>query len=75
MALEVWMWVAFGVFVVAMLLVDLLAFGGRSEQVPMRRAVGWSIAWTLLGVGFAGFLWWWQGRAPAEEYVAGFLIE
>ena len=24
---------------------------------------------------FAGFLWSWQGRAPAEEYLAGFLIE
>jgi len=75
MALEVWMWAAFGVFVVAMLLVDLLAFGGRSEQVSLRRAVGWSVGWTLLGVGFAGFLWWWEGRAPAEEYLAGFLIE
>jgi tellurite resistance protein TerC len=75
MALEAWMWAAFGVFVAAMLLVDLLAFGGRSERVPMRRAVGWSIGWTLLGVAFAGFLWWWQGRTPAEEYLAGFLIE
>ena len=39
MALEAWMWVAFGVFVVAMLLVDLLAFGGRGGQVlaPARR--------------------------------------
>ncbi len=75
MALEMWMWAAFGVFVVAMLLVDLLAFGGGGEQVSLRRAVGWSAGWTLLGVGFAGFLWWWQGRAPAEEYLAGFLIE
>ena len=43
--------------------------------MSLRRAVGWSVGWTLLGVGFAGFLWWWQGRAPAEEYLAGFLIE
>jgi tellurite resistance protein TerC len=69
------MWVAFGAFVVAMLLVDLLGFGGRGERVPFRRAVAWSVAWTLLGVGFAAFLWLWQGRAPAEEYLAGFLIE
>jgi tellurite resistance protein TerC len=69
------MWAAFGVFVVAMLLVDLLAFGGRSERVSLPRAVGWSVGWTLLGVGFAGFLWWWHGRATAEEYLAGFLIE
>jgi tellurite resistance protein TerC len=75
MELEIWMWAAFGLFVVALLVVDLLAFGGRSEPVPLRRAVWWSVGWTLLGLGFAGFLWWWQGRTPAGEYLAGFLIE
>ena len=75
MELELWMWAAFGAFVVALLVVDLIAFGGRAERVPFRRAVVWSIAWTGLGLAFAGFLWWWQGRTPAEEYLAGFLIE
>ncbi|MGE5691693.1 MAG: TerC family protein [Pseudomonadota bacterium] len=75
MQLELWMWGAFGAFVVAMLVVDLVAFGRRGEEISFRRAVGWSIAWTVLGVAFAGFLWWWQGRGPAEEYLAGFLIE
>jgi tellurite resistance protein TerC len=73
--LEIWMWVAFGVFVVAMLLVDLAAFGRRGEEIPLRRAVVWSIGWSLLGVAFGGFLWLWQGRVPAGEYFAGFLIE
>ncbi len=75
MELELWMWGAFGVFVVAMLVVDLAAFGGRGEEISVRRAVGWSIGWTALGLAFGGLLWWWQGRAPAEEYLAGFLIE
>jgi tellurite resistance protein TerC len=75
MELELWMWGAFGVFVVAMLVVDLVAFGGRGREISVRRAVGWSIGWTALGLAFGGFLWWWQGRAPAEEYLAGFLIE
>jgi tellurite resistance protein TerC len=75
MELDLWMWAAFGLFVVAMLLVDVVAFGRRGREVSFRRAVGWSIGWTLLGVGFAGFLWSWQGRTPAEEYLAGFLVE
>ncbi|HSK14845.1 MAG TPA: TerC family protein [Gaiellaceae bacterium] len=75
MQLEVWMWVAFGVFVVGMLIVDLVAFGNRGEEIPLRRAVAWSIGWTALGVAFGGFLWLWQGRVPAGEYFAGFLIE
>ena len=75
MQLDPWMWVAFGTFVVAMLAVDLVAFGRRGEEIPFRRAFGWSVGWTALGAGFAAFLWWWQGTTAAEEYLAGFLIE
>ena len=56
MELELWMWVAFGAFVVLMLIVDLVAFGHRGETISFRRAVGWSIGWTALGVAFAGFI-------------------
>jgi tellurite resistance protein TerC len=73
--LELWMWLAFGGFVAAMLLVDLLAFGRRAEPIPLRRSVAWSLGWALLGLAFAAFLWLWQGREPAGEYLAGFLIE
>jgi len=69
------MWLAFGCSVAAMLLVDLLAFGRRGERIPLRRALVWSVAWTLLGLAFAVFLWLWQGREPAGEYLAGYLIE
>lgn len=72
---EPWAWVAFGAFVAAMLLVDLALFGRRGRKISMRRAVGWSIGWTALGLGFAVLLWAWQGREPAGEYLAGFLIE
>ncbi len=74
MELEIWMWGAFGAFVVAMLVVDLLGFG-RGGEISLRRAVGWSIGWTALGLIFGGFLWAWQGGAVAEQYLAGFLIE
>ena len=75
MELESWMWVAFGAFVALMLLVDLVAFGHRGEAISFRRAVGWSIGWTALGFAFAGFLWAWQGATPANEYLAGFILE
>jgi tellurite resistance protein TerC len=72
---EPWTWIAFGAFVVAMLLVDLALFGRRGREVSMRRAIGWSSGWTALGLAFAVVLWAWQGREPAGEYLAGFLIE
>jgi len=70
-----WVWLAFGLLVVGLLALDLLAFGRRKETIPFRRAVVWSIAWTAVGLGFAGVLWAWQGSDPAGEYLAGFLIE
>ena len=75
MDVDLWIWIAFGVFVAAMLALDLLAFGRRGEVVSFRRAVTWSVGWTLLGLAFALVLWAWQGSGPAEEYLAGFLIE
>jgi tellurite resistance protein TerC len=75
MELELWMWGAFAAGVLALLLVDLVAFAGRGEVVPFRRAVAWSVGWTAAGIAFGGFLWAWQGRGLAEEYLAGFLIE
>src|SRR5689334_20959104 len=75
MELELWTWVAFAALVAMLLAIDLVAFGRPGEEVPLRRALGWSVGWTALGVGFAGVLWAWQGRVFAEQYLAGFVIE
>lgn len=75
MVVDLWVWGAFAAFIVGMLVVDLVAFGRRGEEVPFRRAIGWSVGWTALGLAFAVVLWLWQGSKPAEEYLAGFLIE
>ena len=75
MEIEVWMWAAFGLFVIAMLAVDFVAFGAQDEEIPFRRAVVWSVGWTALGLAFAPLLLIWHGGAPAVEYLTGFLIE
>ena len=75
MELELWMWAAFGGLVIALLVVDLFAFGRRGSEISLRRAVVWSIGWTMLGLAFGGFLWAWEGSEIAGEYLAGFLIE
>jgi len=75
MTVELWVWVTFAALVVALFLFDLLVFARPGQEISFRRAVGWSVGWTVLGVAFGALLWAWQGRAPAEEYLAGFLIE
>jgi tellurite resistance protein TerC len=75
MTIEPWVWIAFGAVVLALFLFDLLVFARPGQPITFRRAIGWSIGWTLLGVAFGALLWVWQGRVPAEEYLAGFVIE
>jgi len=73
--LEWWAWAAFGALVILLLSLDLAVFGRGRRPISFRSAAIWSIAWTVLGVAFAGVLWVWQGRDPAEEYLAGYVIE
>ena len=81
---ELWMWVAFIVFVVAMLAVDLFVFGGRkAHRVSVREASCWVIAWCALTLTFAGLLWWYLhgefgpeiARRKTLEFFTGYLIE
>jgi len=79
-----WMWAAFAVIVLTMLLVDLFAFGGgRQHRVSLKEAAGWSVAWVTAALLFAGGLWWsldgTLGRVVANEkaiaFVTGYLVE
>ncbi|MGH8334743.1 MAG: TerC family protein [Pseudomonas sp.] len=81
---EPWMWVAFIVFVVAMLALDLFVFGGRkAHRVSVREATCWVIAWCALALAFAGLLrWYLTGEFGPEiaqrkmlESLTGYLIE
>ena len=56
-----WMWVGFGVFVLAMLAMDLLLLGRKgAHRVSMREALAWSLVWfamaMLFGAGFNAIL-------------------
>jgi tellurite resistance protein TerC len=66
-------WLALGAFVLAAIAVDLLL--GASGTPSMRRALVWSVVWTVVGAGFAAVLFVLDGRTVAEQYLAGFLIE
>jgi tellurite resistance protein TerC len=70
-----WVWLGFALVVGILLLIDLLVFGQRGSAPSFRRAVAWSIGWTVTGLGFAVVLWLWRGSGIAEEYLAGFVIE
>jgi len=79
-----WMWSGFGLFVVAMLSIDMVALGRKgAHKVSAKEALVWSFIWFSLALMFGGALWVWldhtSGRAIADaktmEYLTGYLLE
>ncbi|MCW8132000.1 MAG: TerC family protein [Planctomycetota bacterium] len=72
-----WPWVAFNVFVLAMLAVDLGLFHRRSHEVSLREALTWSAVWVALALLFNAGLWRFHpgGTETAMAFLAGYAIE
>lgn len=79
-----WMWAGFGVFVLAMLAVDIFMLGRHgARKVSLREALTWSLVWFVMAMLFGGALWGWldhtAGRIVADaklmEYLTGYLLE
>ena len=79
-----WMWAGFGVFVLAMLAVDMFLLGRHGAQkVTLREALAWSLVWFAMAMLFGGALWGWlehtAGHEVADtkvmEYLTGYLLE
>ncbi|PKO46519.1 MAG: hypothetical protein CVU29_05570 [Betaproteobacteria bacterium HGW-Betaproteobacteria-22] len=79
-----WMWAGFGMFVLAMLAVDMFALGRKgAHRVSAKEALTWSLIWFSMAMLFAAVLWGWldysAGREIANtrvmEYLTGYLLE
>ena len=77
-----WLWLAFFSGIATLISLDLFVFHRKPGEVPLRAAVGWSIFWISLGVGFSGFVYLvyqnhWMGavidRDPRERMSDGSL--
>lgn len=70
-----WLWPAFLVAVVVMLLVDLLVLHRDAHEVSVREAAISSAAWIAIGVAFTGVVWWVLGGQAGVQYITGYVIE
>ena len=68
-------WIAFNIFVVLMLVLDLAVFHRKPHAIRFREALGFSIMWVALAAAFAVFVFYWRGRATALEFTTGYLVE
>ncbi len=68
-------WIAFNVFVLAMLALDLGVFHRKAHAVSLKEAGAWSAVWIALALVFGAGLWHFEGKEPALQYLTGYLIE
>ncbi len=78
-------WIAFHLFVLVMLAIDLFVFQRHVHAVSMKEAAAWSIVWITLSFAFAWGIWqywhvWYpeeagEGGTRAIEFITGYLIE
>jgi tellurite resistance protein TerC len=72
----IWLWAGFILLVLAMLALDLGVFHRRAHEVSMKEAIFWSVVWTIVGLAFAGFVYYgyennWEGLGATPDPVDG----
>jgi tellurite resistance protein TerC len=68
-------WIAFNLFVVAMLVLDLAVFHRHTHVIRFREALLTSAFWIALAAAFAVGVYFWHGRTMALEFTTGYLVE
>jgi tellurite resistance protein TerC len=72
---KVLLWVAFNIFVLAMLALDLGVFHRKAHVVKIKEALVWSAFWITLALLFNLGIYFWYGPETALEFLTGYLIE
>lgn len=75
LAVNIWFWVGFVGFVLAMLALDLGVFHRTPHEVKPREAGIWVAVWVALALAFAGGLALWAGHRVALTFLTGYVIE
>jgi tellurite resistance protein TerC len=72
---QIWLWVGFNVFVLAMLALDLGVFHRKAHVVKLKESLVWTAVWVLLALVFNAGVWYYAGSQKALEFLTGYLIE
>jgi tellurite resistance protein TerC len=72
---NIWLWIGFNGFVLAMLALDLGVFHRKAHTVSLKEALIWSVVWIALAMVFNAGLYFLRGPEPALQFFTGYLIE
>lgn len=70
-----WVWIAFTLFILAMLALDLGVFNRKSHTVSVAQALRWTGVWVSLALLFGVGIYRFYGSHKALEFFTGYLIE
>ena len=72
---QLWLWIGFTLFVLAMLAVDLFVLHREAHEVRLTEAAVWSVVWVVVALTFNVGVFSFMGREAALEFLTGYLIE
>ena len=72
---QLWLWIGFNVFVLAMLALDLGVFHRKAHVVSFKESITWTAVWVLLAMLFNIGVWHYFGSQKGLEFFTGYLIE
>jgi TerC family integral membrane protein len=72
---NIWFWVGFIGFVLAMLSLDLGVFHRRPHEVRPKEAAIWTVVWVSLAFAFAACLFYFYGHEVSLTFLTGYVIE
>lgn len=70
-----WPWVAFNLFVLSMLALDLGVFNRKAREVSVKEALWYSAFWISLALAFGVLVYFTRGSGDAVNFITGYLIE
>jgi tellurite resistance protein TerC len=72
---EIWHWIAFGVFVTILLVLDLFVFHRESHEPSLKESAVWTVIWVSIALAFNALIWWWRGPNDGIHFLTGYLVE
>lgn len=70
-----WLWAGLFALVLGALALDLGVHRHQRRPLTLRAAIGWSLLWITLSLGFGALIWWRRGSGAATEFYTAWLLE
>ena len=72
---SLYVWVAFVIFILVVLLLDLGVFHKKSHTVGFKESIIWSGVWIALAIAFSVIILYWRGQEDFMLFLTGYVIE